>query len=295
MGLQREKFRAGLIGGGHISEYHAAALRRAGVELVGVCDVDPSRAKAAAEKFGCAAFTSPAELAAAGANVLHVLTPPHTHATLALDALDLGCHALVEKPLAVEPEDCDRIERKAAEKGLQVCVNHSLLYDPQVRKALDVVRAGKLGKVVSVDILRSSAYPPYGGGPLPPQYRSAGYPFRDLGVHALYRFEALLGPIEDVRGDWKSLGGEPNLAFDEWRAQVRCRDGLGQFQLSWNVRPMQNQIIIQGTKGVMRVDLFLMFKATRKSTPLPKSAERIVNALTDSLQPLIDVPRGVWR
>ena len=287
-------FRAGLVGSGYISEFHVAALRRAGVQIIGLCDVDAARAKAAADRFGVSSFAKPAELASAGANVLHVLTPPHTHASLALEALDLGCHVLVEKPLAEEVEDCDRIERRAEEKGLKVCVNHSLLYDPQVRKAIDIARSGKLGKVVSVDILRSSVYPPYAGGPLPPQYRQAGYPFRDLGVHCLYLLEALLGPIEDVRADWKSIGGDPNLAFDEWRAQVRCRDGLGQFQLSWNVKPLQSQIIIQGTKAVMRVDLFLMFKALRKSGPLPKAAERIVNAMTDSLQPMVDVPRGVY-
>jgi predicted dehydrogenase/nucleoside-diphosphate-sugar epimerase len=285
---------AGLVGSGYISEFHVAALRRAGVQVAGLCDVDAARARAAAEKFGVRAFSSPAELVGAGANVLHVLTPPHTHAALALQALDLGCDVLVEKPLAEEVEDCDRLERRAAETGRKVCVNHSLLYDPQVRKAIEIARGGKLGKVVSVDILRSSVYPPYAGGPLPPQYRQAGYPFRDLGVHCLYLLEALLGPIEDVRADWKSLGGDPNLAFDEWRAQVRCREGLGQFQLSWNVRPLQSQIIIQGTKAVMRVDLFLMFKALRKSGPLPKAAERIVNAMTDSLQPMVDVPRGVY-
>jgi nucleoside-diphosphate-sugar epimerase len=43
----------------------------------------------------------------------------------------------------------------------------------------------------------------------------------------------------------------------------------------------------------MRLDLFLMFQAARMPAPLPKAAERIVNALTDSIQPLIDVPRNV--
>jgi predicted dehydrogenase/nucleoside-diphosphate-sugar epimerase len=293
--MTKPMFRAGLIGAGYICEFHIAALRRVGIEIVGVCDVDVTRAKLTAETFGIPVFASAADLAAAGANVLHVLTPPHTHASLAVEALDLGCHVLVEKPLAVEVEDCHRIERRAAERGLTVCVNHSLLYDPQVRRALAAVREGKLGRVVSVDILRSSSYPPYVGGPLPPQYRTAGYPFRDLGVHALYLFQAFLGPIEKVDPEWSSIGGDPNLAFDEWRALVRCRDGLGQFQLSWNVRPMQSQIIVQGTKGVMRSDLFLMFQAVRASTPLPKAAERIVNAITDSTKPLIDVPINVLR
>ena len=140
---------------------------------------------------------------------------------------------------------------------------------------------GRLGEVVSVDILRGSEYPPFEGGPLPPWYRDAGYPFRDIGVHCLYLIQELLGDIEDVEADWRSLGGDPNLAFDEWRAMVRRKRGLGQFQLTWNTKPMQSQIIIHGTKGVLRVDLFAMFHGKKSSTPLPKAAERLVNAFAD--------------
>ena len=114
-------------------------------------------------------------------------------------------------------------------------------------------------------------------------------------MHCLYLIQELLGPIEDVDADWRSLGGDPNLAFDEWRALVRCERGLGQFQLTWNAKPMQSQMIIHGTKGVLRVDLFAMFHGTRAATPLPKAAERLVNAFTDSIQPLVDVPVGVWQ
>jgi 2-alkyl-3-oxoalkanoate reductase len=290
-----KKIRVGLAGAGYISEFHVAALRRVpAVELLGVYDVDGTRAAQAGERFGTAAYPSLAAMRAAGAECIHVLTPPHTHAAVALEALGLGCHVLVEKPLAVEVSDCERIEALASEKGLKACVNHSLLFDPQVRRALEAVQSGRLGRVVSVDILRSSAYPAYPGGPLPPQYRTAGYPFRDLGVHALYLFQAFLGPIEHVEADWTSLGGDPNLAYDEWRAQVRCREGLGQFQLSWNVKPIQSQMMIQGTKGVLRVDLFLMFQALRAVTPLPKTIERVLNAVTDSVQPMIDVPKGIY-
>jgi len=289
-----KRIRVGLVGAGYISEFHIAAVRRLPhVELVGLHDLNADRAAETGEKFGVRTYPSLAALREAGAESIHVLTPPHTHADVALEALALGCHVLVEKPLAVDVADCDRIQALAEEKGLQVCVNHSLLFDPQVRRAIETVRQGRIGKVVSVDILRSSVYPAYPGGPLPPQYRTAGYPFRDLGVHALYLFQAFLGPIEHVDARWASLGGDPNLAYDEWRAHVRCREGMGQLQLSWNVKPIQSQMIIQGTRGVLRVDLFLMFQALRAATPLPKAAERLVNALTDSLQPMIDVPRGV--
>ena len=273
------KRRVGLVGAGYICEYHIAAIRRLpGVELVGITDLDTARAQKTAEKFGVTVVPSLKALKEAGANAIHVLTPPHTHTAITLEALDLGCDVLVEKPLSENPYDAAKIQARAAEYGLKVCVNHSLLFDPQIRRALKIVRSGKIGKIVSMDILRGSIYPPFEGGPLPPQFRAAGYPFRDLGVHALYLFQTFLGPIEHVDATWKKLGGEPNLAYDEWRAQVRCKNGMGQFQLSWNVKPLQHQIILQGTKGVLRVDLFLMFQSMRAATPLPKPVERIVNA-----------------
>ncbi len=229
----------------------------------------------------------------AGADVIHVLTPPDSHAKITLRALELGRHVLVEKPLAVDVEDCRRIQEASETVGKLVCVNHSLLFDPQIRKAINTAKSGKLGKIVGVDIFRASTYPPFGPGPLPPQYRNAGYPFRDLGIHALYLLEAFLGEIENVTADWRSLGGDPNLAYDDWRAQVRCKGGVGQVHLSWNVRPLQNQMIIQGTKGILRVDLFAMYQTKRANLPVPKAAERVLNAMSESLKPMIDVPIGV--
>jgi predicted dehydrogenase/nucleoside-diphosphate-sugar epimerase len=290
------KTRIGFVGTGQISEFHLAALRRIeNVELVGVFDVDQEKAAKWAATAKTTAYPSISALREAGAEVIHVLTPPHTHASVAIEALRLGCHVYVEKPLALSAAECDAISATAEAAGKKVCVSHSLLYDPQIRRALDLVKRGKLGKVVAVDILRSSVYPPFAGGPLPPQYRSASYPFRDLGIHALYLFEAFLGPIENVSAHWASLGGDPNLAFDEWRTLVRCRDGLGQFQLSWNVKPLQSQIIIQGTKGVLRVDLFLMSQGLRSALPLPKAVERVANALSDAIPMLFDVPKNAFR
>ena len=294
--MSQARYRAGMIGAGNICEFHVAAVRALpDVELIGVVDLDPARAAAFAEKHQVTVFPSLAAIVAAGANVIHVLTPPNTHGKIARAALEAGCDVLVEKPVTEDPAEGRELAALARAKGKTITVNHSLLYDPQVARALAAVKSGSLGQIVSVDILRGSEYPPFEGGPLPPHYRDAGYPFRDIGVHCLYLIQELLGKIEDVEASWRSLGGDPNLAYDEWRAVVRCARGLAQFQLSWNVKPMQSQIIIHGTKGVLRVDLFAMFHGKRASTPLPKAAERLLNAFTDSLQPLIDVPIGVYK
>ena len=275
--------RIGLIGSGYVSRFHLLALQRLpNVKLVGVFDLDPARAQALAAAAGCPACASLPELFAAGVDVVHVLTPPASHAPLTIQALEHGCHVLVEKPLATSVEDCDRIAAAAAKANRVVCVNHSLLRDPFIVRALAMVQAGAVGDILTVDYFRSSDYPPYLGGPLPPQYRDGGYPFRDLGVHALYLMQAFLGDIADVQAQFRNAGRlstDPNIRYDEWRALVCCAKGTGQIQLSWNVKPIQNQLFIQGTRGTLRVDLFSMFIAQRKNTPLPKAIERATNTI----------------
>src|SRR6266545_990117 len=86
-----QRFRAGIVGAGNISEFHIAAVRDVpGVELVGLTDLDPARAEATGARLAVAVHRSLEELVAAGANVIHVLTPPHAHAPVALEAIELG-------------------------------------------------------------------------------------------------------------------------------------------------------------------------------------------------------------
>jgi predicted dehydrogenase/nucleoside-diphosphate-sugar epimerase len=296
--MASQPIRVGLVGAGYISEYHVMALRALpGVVLAGICDLDRTRASRIAERFGIpGAYGSLKEMAAAEhLDVVHVLTPPAFHAAVTLEALELGLHVFVEKPLATTVEDCDRIAEAARRAGRTVGVNHSLLRDPFVMRALDIARSGALGDVLTVDYFRSSDYPPWPGGPVPPQYRDGGYPFRDLGVHALYVMAAFLGEISDVQAWFTTKGGDPNLLCDEWRAVIRCAKGSGQFQLSWNVRPLQSMLVVQGTRGVMRADLFSMAVTTRRSSPLPKAIERAWNPLGEALSTLVQVPSNVLR
>ncbi len=296
--MSSQPLRAGLVGAGYISEFHASALQHLrGVDIAGICDVNLSRAQAIAARFGIpGAYTSLKEMAAAThLDVVHVLTPPAHHTAVTLEALELGLHVFVEKPLAENVEDCDRIAEAAKRAGKAVGVNHSLLRDPFVMRALDIARSGALGDIMTVDYFRSSDYAPWAGGPVPPQYRDGGYPFRDLGVHALYTIAAFLGPIEDVAAWFGTKGGDPNLLYDEWRATVRCQKGTGQFQLSWSVKPLESLLVVRGTKGTMRADLFSMAVTTRRSSPMPKAIERAWNPIREGLSAAVQVPANVLR
>ena len=294
--MSSAKFRVGFVGAGDIAPVHVEAVQALEhIEIVGVCDLNTERANRLAETYGLTVFDSLEALVEAGANVIHVLTPPGAHANVACAAMELGCDVLIEKPLAEDLDDCQRVIDTAERTGRVATVDHLLLFDPGIEKAAAAVAAGKIGKVVGIDILRGGELIPYEGGALPPHLSDPGHTFRDLAVHHFYLFQKFLGPIEDVKAEWQSLGGEPSIAWDEWRALVRCRDGLGQFQISFNAKPIQNQIFLHGTKGVLRIDLFSLFQSTRAFFPLPRPVERLINVGIDSIQPLIQTPASVFK
>ena len=293
------RVKVGLVGGGYVSTYHARALRSLPfVEIVGIADLDHDRAARVAAQFDIPrVYPSLQAMAEAGPKVIHILTPPSTHAALALEAMEMGCHVFVEKPMAETVADCDRMIEQAKRKRLVLSVNHSARMDPIVLQALDRIAHGACGQVTAVDFFRSSDYPAYSGGPaVPAHFRNGSYPFQDLGVHGLYLLEAFLGPIRhaDIRYYASGLG-DPNLVFDEWRTLADCERGTGQMYISWNVRPMQNELIVHGTRGVMHIDCYLQTLTVRKTYPAPKPVQRILGAGINSLYMLWKVTANTVR
>jgi nucleoside-diphosphate-sugar epimerase len=169
--------------------------------------------------------------------------------------------------------------------------------DPIVLQALEMLRQGACGEITGADFFRSSDYQAYAGGPVvPPQFRNGSYPFQDLGVHGLYLMEAFLGPIRNADIRYYASGiGDPNLVFDEWRALLECEKAPGQMYISWNVRPIQNEVIVHGTRGVMTIDCYLQTISLRKTYPAPKPVQRILGAGFGSLRMLWKVTANTIR
>ena len=292
-----QRIKAGLVGAGAISEAHIKGIKRLPyVDIVGVADVDEGRARDLADRFGVPrSFPSLEKLLEACPDVIHVLTPPDVHAENTIQALRAGCHVLVEKPLATSVEECDRIAAAARQAGKIVCIDHSLLRDPFVVRALQIVESGTIGKVVGVDHFRSQFYTPYAGGSLPYQYRDGGFPFRDLGVHSLYMLQAFLGRIDDATLHLGPPSRDGCPVYKDWRVLVQCERGMGQIYLSWNVLPLQDMLVIHGTRGVIRADIMGMAVTVRKKGRLPGAAERIMNTVAEGRAMMTQVTGNVFR
>ncbi|MCU1516723.1 MAG: oxidoreductase [Pseudarthrobacter sp.] len=141
--------RVGFIGTGGIANAHAEALQQQpGVELAAAIDIDPSRAEAFAAKWGVT--RTAANLAAAadggGLDLVAICTPPSSHFPLALEALGLGLHAVIEKPPALSLSQMRELEAaEAASSGSLSCVFQHR-FGSGAQRLLALQRSGALGR-----------------------------------------------------------------------------------------------------------------------------------------------------
>lgn len=116
--------RAGVIGAGVFGGYHAKQYAgRADVILSGVFDVDHTRAEVLVRPLGAPVQPSLEALIAAS-DVISVASPAMAHAGQALAALAAGKPVYVEKPLAADLQEADRIVAAAAKGGLVAASGH---------------------------------------------------------------------------------------------------------------------------------------------------------------------------
>jgi predicted dehydrogenase len=137
--------RLGVLGCGRVFErFHLPAiLRTASIQLIAACDADPARMGWAAEHTPPPTrFTSLAELLARSEiEALLVLTPPESHAEVALQALQAGLHVLVEKPMALTVQDGVRMADTARRTGRRLQIGFTRRFREPYRRLRDALQA----------------------------------------------------------------------------------------------------------------------------------------------------------
>ena len=128
---------AGAFGRNHLRVYRELEQAGQAVQLAGVVDRDPATLAAASEKFGVPGFESiEACLAATGKlDAASICVPTVHHATAAAPLLAAGVDLLVEKPLAANLADADRILELARAHDRIVQAGHLERFNPAVTAA----------------------------------------------------------------------------------------------------------------------------------------------------------------
>ena len=123
------QLKAAVAGTGFIGAVHVEALRRLGVEVLGVCA--SSQERAAAKGLAPAYESFDALLADERVDVVHVATPNHLHHAQVKAALATGKHVVCEKPLALTASESAELLALAESSGLVHCTNFNLRFYPQ--------------------------------------------------------------------------------------------------------------------------------------------------------------------
>src|SRR5712691_2675838 len=182
--------RTALVGCGRISDVHIETLKGLpNVEVVAVCDLNESVARDQATRHNIPGIYTDMEemMREVHPNVVHLLTPPRTHRSLAAIAARHHAHMYVEKPLASSEADARCIVETAQNAGVHVCPGHSLLFVPCFLEACRRIRQGEIGEVLSVRAEHGFSYEAAArGAVIPCGYTYDWGIFDNLMTHPLY-------------------------------------------------------------------------------------------------------------
>jgi predicted dehydrogenase len=115
--------------------------------IIGVCDLEPGRASAAAERYGAEIATQDYRvlLDRDDIDVIDVVTRDGEHFGINRAAIEAGKHVLSEKPVAHDHHDVRQVAGLAGSKGLKTKVGFTFRYSPAVRYLKDLIAQGGLG------------------------------------------------------------------------------------------------------------------------------------------------------
>ena len=138
-----EKTRIAALGLDHDHVWTVAAelLARSDAEIVAAADADPElRARAEAE-LGVPTYADHVELLdRERLDGVYVYTDNRTSAGLAIDAASRGLHALVEKPIAADRSDAERMIAAAQRHGTRLMINWPFAWWPNLQRAIEMVQ-----------------------------------------------------------------------------------------------------------------------------------------------------------
>jgi predicted dehydrogenase len=147
------RWRVLIAGAGYIADYHLAILHElAGVDVAGACDPHPERLAALAARWNIpqTAASVDALIAEVPADVIHVLTPPATHAAVIRQSLEARLNVIAEKPLVLSMAECEQLLALATERGVRLEVNHNATCHPMFERLKADIAARRLGAVQHV-------------------------------------------------------------------------------------------------------------------------------------------------
>lgn len=249
-------FRWGLAGYGDLPQRRLIdALNEPPNQVAVVWGRNPARAAAFAEQFGIPRAAHSLHELTDNVDAVYVAVPPVAHLPVAMAAVQAGRHVLIEKPLSPTFSGYEKLLDLVAGTNVRAAVAYYRRCAPVVRRLRQLLKAGELGLIRSVELRYASPFHPQPDDPkawrLDPAIAGGGV-MADAGSHRLDLLCWLLGPAEVmdarfVRSAPRMVerGGEMTLQFAAGFS-AHCR-------FSWDATKL-DRLVIRGDKATVTLD-----------------------------------------
>jgi predicted dehydrogenase len=247
-----------------IARFHAKALADIpGAKIVALVDSELPRAKKLADELGLADKNIypdlPPMLARRDVDIVIVATPSGIHMDPSVAAANAGKHVVVEKPLEITVERCDRIIEACDKNRVKLCTIFPSRFTDANRALKDAVDAGRFGRLTLGETTckwwRSQAYYDQGG------WRGTwaldgGGALMNQAIHNVDLLLWMMGPATHVCGFTAMLAHERIEVEDTAVACIRFKSGaLGVIEATTSVHPgYPKTIAIHGDKGTAVIE-----------------------------------------
>lgn len=258
--ISGRKIRLALAGCGRISKNHFGAIdaHSQDIDLVGVCDSDPSRLKAVVDTRNVRGYTQlDAMLEQEHPDVVVLATPSGLHPEQTIKIAQSGCHVMTEKPMATRWEDGKRMVQVCDAAGVRLFVIKQNRRNATLQLLKSAIQKKRFGRIYMVTInvfwARPQSY--YDSDAWRGTWEFDGGAFMNQASHYIDLLDWLIGPIESVQAYTATLARNIEVE-DSGVALVRWRSGaMGSVNVTMLTYPknLEGSITIVGETGTVRI------------------------------------------
>ena len=215
---------------------------------------DPAAAEEAARHFGAKSFCSSVEeLLSSDIDAVYIATPPGLHKEQALQCLAAGKPVYLEKPFARNYTEAMELTQAFQKAGIPLYVGHYRRALPRFLKIRELLEAGAIGQVQTVDFFLNRIFDPREAATkwLYNPVLSGGGKFYDIAPHTVDIFQFLFGQIREVSGRAVHLDSGCPLESEVTMDVVTERDVRGKLSFFCAAQEKSDRMVVAGTEGTM--------------------------------------------
>ncbi len=286
-----KKLGVAVVGTGFWGRNHARVYRELEeTELLAVCDIKVERAKAVAKQFGAKPYTNFGRmLKRKDIEAVSICTWSTSLAKEALKALEKGKHVLVEKPMATDAKQAEKLLETAEKEDLHLTVGFLMRFIPGIQYIKNAIENKTIGDLVCATAKRVSQWPERIG--------DVGV-VKDIAIHDIDIMRYLFD--EEPIAVYAKTGRMKHRKFEDYaQIMLTFKGGKSAFIESNWLTPYKTRIlVVTGSQAIMKLDYItqeLTIEDAKKTVqprlawqePLKLELQNFANCISEKEKPLI--------